>query len=123
MDSKHSELLGKLSTIALNVTSKPENITSVCKLLFRLSKDEANDQVIGQSPLLAALLKLAEGVSQLPYETLIFIGGVFKNAALSGPNRHRLLSLALVHRLANVLRSVQGGDLFLLHIFEPTRPY
>ena len=109
MDSKHAVLLGKLGTIALNVTSKVENITSVCKLLFRISKEESNDVVIGEAPLLRALLWVAGGVRGLSYECLIFIGGVFKNAALSSSNRRRLLALGLVQKLSAMLMMVQQG--------------
>ena len=40
-----------------------ENITSVCKLLFRLSKEESNDTVIGDASLLRAFLKLLEVIT------------------------------------------------------------
>jgi len=109
MDSKTARLLGKLGTIALNVTGKMENITSVCKLLFRLSKEESNDTVIGDAALLRAFLKLLENVAELPYDCMIFIGGIFKNAALSSNNRRRLLQLGLIPQLAGLLKMVQSS--------------
>eukprot|EP00658_Telonema_sp_P-2_P014551 TRINITY_DN15531_c0_g1_i19.p1 TRINITY_DN15531_c0_g1~~TRINITY_DN15531_c0_g1_i19.p1 ORF type:complete len:771 (-),score=188.37 TRINITY_DN15531_c0_g1_i19:75-2387(-) len=108
MDAKEPAVLAKLGTIALNVTSKQENICSVCKLLFRLSKDEANDTVVGEPSLLRTVLGLSEG-HELSYECLIFIGGVFKNAALSGTNRRRLINLGLIQKLGRLLAAVQKG--------------
>jgi len=105
LESKHAPLQAKLARLALKVAGKVDNIVSVAKLIFRLSKDEANDKLFSEESLIDEVSILLEegGSRELPADGKIFVVGTIKNAALSETNRTHMIHAGTISLLATLL--------------------
>jgi len=105
LESRHTGLQTRLARLALKVAGKVENVVSVTKLIFRLSKDEANDKLFAAEALIDEVSILLEegGARELPLDGKIFVVGTIKNAALSEVNRTHMIHAGTVSLLARLL--------------------
>jgi len=107
LEMKHNRVQARLSRLALKVAGNLDNITSVTKLIFRLSKDEANDVLFIEEGLIdevTRLLELHGKEKELPIDGKIFAVGVLKNTALSKGSQAHMINSGIVGVLANVLQ-------------------
>lgn len=109
LESKHAGLQARLAKLALKVAGKLENVVSVTKLIFRLSKDEANDKLFQSEALIDEVSLLLEegGARELPADGKIFVVGTIKNAALSETNRTHMIHAGTVSLLARLLEEFE----------------
>ena len=116
MEMKHPKLQARLARLALKVAGNMENIVSVTKLIFRLSKDESNDVLFIEEGLVDEVTCLLEASRQqeLPADGKIFAVGVIKNSALNENSRVHMVHAGTVGVLARLLQEQEaagaGGD-------------
>jgi len=108
LEVKHAGLQARLARLALKVAGKVDNLLSVCKLIFRLSKDEENDTLFKEEGLVEEVLPLLETEGRLPPDGHIFVVGIIKNVALSQGNRDRMVRVGIIGILANILKQLEG---------------
>lgn len=89
-------------------------LVAACKLLFRLSKRESNDDELrahGSLDALIALLRAALGCRAPPDEALIYALGTLKNASSAcAPNATHLAQHGAIELLARTLRDDAPAD-------------
>ena len=84
-----------------------------CKLLFKLSKLEANDgdfRAAGTLSLLLATTRRARGRAPLALDAALYAAGALKNVSADGANQRALAKESVVAALAPLLRPSSWAD-------------
>jgi len=111
LELKNSKLQARLARLALKVAGNIDNIVSVVKLIFRLSKDEKNDKLFIEEGLIDEVTRLLElhGDTELPIDGKIFAIGVLKNTALSKSSQSHMVNSGTVGVLSNLLKQQENA--------------
>merc|ERR1711871_598523 len=111
LELKHTQLQARLARLALHVAGNIDNIVSVTKLIFRLSKDEANDSLFIEEGLIDEVTALLEAhcTQELPVDGKIFAVGIIKNSALSERSREHMIHAGTIGVLANMLQQQESS--------------
>lgn len=119
MDLNSAELLLKACGIVLRVVKSRQPLLQTSRLLYRLSKDTANDVIFRKERLLEPILKTisvmvasvassSQGSSSSPsmHEPLVYLGGCLKNVSNDLGIQKHLVKLGALPCLASLLLQV-----------------
>jgi len=126
MDSSNAELLLKACGIILRIVKSKQPLLQASKLVYRLSKDTANDAIFRREGLLEPLLRTvhvmvasisgAASSAASMHEPLVYLNGCLKNVSNDTPNQRGLVKLGalqvlgtLLTQLANQAESTGSG--------------
>ncbi|GAX78023.1 hypothetical protein CEUSTIGMA_g5465.t1 [Chlamydomonas eustigma] len=115
MDSTNAELLIKGCGIVLRVVKSRLPLLQASKLLYRLSKDTANDALFRKEKLLEPIIRTVSvmvasssstsGPSSM-HEPLVYLNGCLKNVSNDTSNQKALVKLGALHVMAGLLKQM-----------------
>ena len=100
LERKETPILLRLCRLILSATGEDSAQLGACKLLFKLSKTEANDSLFRELALLPLLLGIVTG----GIDSAMYAAGVLKNVSSDTQNQRSLVQLGGVGALSSVLR-------------------
>ena len=113
MDRREPALLLRLARLIVLAGAGTPAQLHACKLLFKLSKLEANDgdfRAAGTLSLLLATTRRARGRAPLALDAALYAAGALKNVSADGANQRALAKESVVAALAPLLRPSSWAD-------------
>ncbi|KAF2347330.1 Armadillo-type fold [Trinorchestia longiramus] len=100
VDREHGQLLASLARVMLALRVSGNNLTSVTKLVFKVTRDDANDHLFMSGPLLGLLLEAVGRLSPLESpEAAVYGYGALKFLTMNSALCTRLLARGVLELL------------------------
>ncbi|KAL3882503.1 hypothetical protein ACJMK2_028840 [Sinanodonta woodiana] len=111
LDLEEPRLLLKLARLILSFKVSGNNLLNVCKLVFKVSRNEKNDAVFLEGNMLDLLLDTLQSIDHnTSHEALIYCIGAFKFLSGNSSIVKRLVKKDCVERLASLLASINKSN-------------
>ncbi|KAK7907755.1 hypothetical protein WMY93_016367 [Mugilogobius chulae] len=117
IDCNSARLNFHIAKICLQLCVSGNNLLNICKLVFKLSRSESNDDLFHDSPVLDSLLDIlsTEDVSSIG-EVLVYCVGTLKFLSGNSTILKKLLDkncIEVAHRLIQRLKSIEEANMAL----------
>ncbi|KAK3593875.1 hypothetical protein CHS0354_011480 [Potamilus streckersoni] len=111
LDLEEPRLLLKLARLILSFKVSGNNLLNVCKLVFKVSRNEKNDAIFLEGNMLDLLLDTLQSIDHnTSHEALIYCIGAFKFLSGNSSIVKQLVKKDCVERLASLLASINKSN-------------
>eukprot|EP00050_Salpingoeca_kvevrii_P011803 m.18019 g.18019 ORF g.18019 m.18019 type:complete len:838 (-) comp3638_c0_seq1:199-2712(-) len=109
LDMKDPRLLTKVARVVLRVTKSGPTLSNACKLLFKLSRNQANDTIFAEEKMAEPVISILEHASRAQSaEALIYCCGTIKNIGTHQEAQSTLVQAGVLEAMSNLLADISS---------------